>query len=57
MAARTMRGAVVRECGEPLSIEQVPIPEPGPGETQVRVGACGASHAWSLVLTREPSPV
>lgn len=27
--------------GEPLSSERVPVPEPGPGELQVRVLACG----------------
>jgi propanol-preferring alcohol dehydrogenase len=39
--AKTMKAAVVREFGKPLTIEDVPIPLPGPGEVLVRVRACG----------------
>ncbi len=42
--AKTMRAAVVREFGEPLVIEDVPVPEPGPGEVLVKVEACGVCH-------------
>ena len=41
---RTMRAAVVHALGQPLVIEQVPIPAPGPGEILVRVMACGVCH-------------
>jgi propanol-preferring alcohol dehydrogenase len=39
-----MKAAVVHEFGEPLVIEQVPIPEPGRGEVQVRIHATGVCH-------------
>jgi len=40
---RTMKAAVVQEFGEPLVIEEVPIPEPGRGEVQVRIQATGVA--------------
>ena len=40
----TMRAAVVRRFGDPLSIEEVPIPEPGPGEVLVKIFASGVCH-------------
>ncbi|EHL96906.1 alcohol dehydrogenase [Acetobacteraceae bacterium AT-5844] len=42
--AKTMRAAVVRKLGGPLTCEEVPIPEPGPGEIQVKVQASGVCH-------------
>ncbi len=42
--ARTMKAAVVREFGKPLTIDEVPVPEPGPGEIQVRIHASGVCH-------------
>ncbi len=42
--AQTMKAAVVREFGKPLSIEQVPVPAPGPGEVLVRIKASGVCH-------------
>lgn len=39
-----MKAAVVRAFGKPLSIENVPVPEPGPGEILVKVIACGVCH-------------
>jgi propanol-preferring alcohol dehydrogenase len=41
---QTMRAAVVRGFGQPLSIEQWPVPEPGPGEVLVRIMASGVCH-------------
>ena len=38
---KTMKAAVVRELGKPLTIENVPIPQPGPGQVLVKVRACG----------------
>jgi L-iditol 2-dehydrogenase len=35
-----MRAAVLREFGK-LGVEELPVPEPGPGEVLVRVRACG----------------
>jgi propanol-preferring alcohol dehydrogenase len=41
---KTMRAAVVREFGRPLVIEEAPVPEPGPGQIQVKIAACGVCH-------------
>ncbi len=41
---KTMRAAVVRAFGQPLAIEEAPIPEPGPGQIVVKVEACGVCH-------------
>jgi alcohol dehydrogenase, propanol-preferring len=39
-----MKAAVVPEFGEPLVIEDRPIPEPGPGQITVRMEASGLCH-------------
>ncbi|HUF27434.1 MAG TPA: alcohol dehydrogenase AdhP [Gemmatimonadaceae bacterium] len=44
MSTRIMRAAVVREFGQPLSIEEVPIPVPGPHQVLIRVVASGVCH-------------
>ncbi len=41
---KTMKAAVVRAFGKPLTIDEVPVPEPGPGMIQVRIQACGVCH-------------
>ena len=41
---KTMRAAIVREFGQPLSIEEVAVPEPGPGQIQVKIEASGVCH-------------
>lgn len=41
---RMMKAAVVRQLGAPLVIEEVPIPEPGPGQVLVRIAATGVCH-------------
>ncbi|CBV42702.1 alcohol dehydrogenase AdhP [Halomonas elongata] len=40
----TMKSAVVRTFREPLVIEEVPVPRPGPGEILVKVAASGVCH-------------
>lgn len=40
----TMKAAVVRAYGEPLSLEEVPLPEVPPGQILVKVAACGVCH-------------
>lgn len=40
----TMKAAVVKKFGMPLAIEDVPVPEPAPGEVLVKVKACGVCH-------------
>lgn len=42
--AESMRAAVVRQFGEPLTIEEMPVPEPGRGEIVVRIAATGVCH-------------
>jgi propanol-preferring alcohol dehydrogenase len=39
-----MQAAVVRAFGQPLSIDEVPIPSPGPGEVLVKIHATGVCH-------------
>ena len=39
-----VRGVVARAKGEPVSIETVLVPDPGPGEAVVQVQACGVCH-------------
>lgn len=39
-----MRAAVFRGPDRPLSVEEVPTPEAGPGDAVVRVAACGVCH-------------
>lgn len=39
-----MKAAIVREFKSPLTLERVPIPDPGPGEMLVKVMACGVCH-------------
>ena len=41
---KTMKAAVVHAFGEPLTIEDVPIPEPGEGQVLVRIVASGVCH-------------
>lgn len=42
--AKTMKAAVVREFGKPLTIDEVDIPEVGPGQIQVAIQASGVCH-------------
>lgn len=42
--ARTMKAAVVREFGKPLTIEDVPVPEPSRGQILVKIAATGVCH-------------
>ncbi len=42
--AKTMKAAVVRAFGAPLTIDEVPIPEVGPGQILVKVEASGVCH-------------
>lgn len=42
--AKTMEAAVVRALGQPLSIEEVPVPTPRAGEALVKIVASGVCH-------------
>jgi len=39
-----VRGVVARAKGEPVTIETINVPDPGPGEAVVQVQACGVCH-------------
>jgi S-(hydroxymethyl)mycothiol dehydrogenase len=39
-----VRGVIARAKGEPVSIETVVLPDPGPGEAVVQIQACGVCH-------------
>jgi alcohol dehydrogenase, propanol-preferring len=41
---RTMKAAVVREFKKPLVIEEVAVPDPGPGKILVKIAATGVCH-------------
>ncbi len=38
------RGVIAAAVGEPVRIETIVVPDPGPGEALVRVQACGVCH-------------
>ncbi|MCQ4163548.1 zinc-dependent alcohol dehydrogenase [Tahibacter harae] len=40
----TMQAAVVRQFGQPLQIESLKVPVPGPGEVLIRLRASGVCH-------------
>ncbi|HEU0288846.1 MAG TPA: S-(hydroxymethyl)mycothiol dehydrogenase [Nocardioidaceae bacterium] len=40
----TVQGVVAREKGAPVTLEEIVVPDPGPGEALVRVEACGVCH-------------
>ncbi|WP_373505508.1 zinc-dependent alcohol dehydrogenase [Aestuariivirga sp.] len=40
-----MKAAVLHALKTPLKIEQVPVPEPGPGDLLIKVTACGICHS------------
>lgn len=44
-----MRAMVVKEANGPLVLEDRPVPEPGPGEVRIAVGACGVCHSDAFV--------
>ena len=56
MSSRTMRAARMSGPGAPLRIEEVPYPEPGPGEVVVRLAACGVCGSDLHFLEDMPLP-
>ena len=48
-----MRALILEKPGRPpqLSVEEVPVPVPGPGEVLVQVAACGFCHHDLLVMS------
>ncbi|TNC45276.1 S-(hydroxymethyl)mycothiol dehydrogenase [Mumia zhuanghuii] len=39
-----VKGVVAKAVGEPVSLETILVPDPGPGEALVKVEACGVCH-------------
>ena len=39
-----VKAVVARAKGEPVSVETIVVPDPGPGEARVKVLACGVCH-------------
>src|SRR5689334_22931509 len=39
-----VRGVVSLAKGEPVSLQTILVPDPGPGEALVRIQACGVCH-------------
>src|ERR687892_1423008 len=42
--SQQVRGVIARAKGEPVSIETIVVPDPGPGEAVVTIQACGVCH-------------
>lgn len=41
---KSMKAAVVRKLGEPLTIEELPVPEVGPGQALMKIMSTGVCH-------------
>ena len=53
-----MRAAVLRELNEPLTIEEVELEAPGPGEVELRLAAAGVCHSdWNVVTGATTNPL
>jgi S-(hydroxymethyl)mycothiol dehydrogenase len=44
MGSQIVRGVVARAKGQPVTIEEIVVPDPGPGEAVVNIAACGVCH-------------
>ncbi|MGL5811073.1 MAG: S-(hydroxymethyl)mycothiol dehydrogenase [Nocardioides sp.] len=44
VSAQQVRGVVARGKGQPVTVETIDVPAPGPGEAVVRISACGVCH-------------
>ncbi|MFE7835095.1 S-(hydroxymethyl)mycothiol dehydrogenase [Streptomyces sp. NPDC057474] len=42
--SQQVKAVVARSKGQPVSVERIVVPDPGPGEAVVRVQACGVCH-------------
>jgi alcohol dehydrogenase, propanol-preferring len=40
-----LKAAILHSFAEPLRIEEIPTPTPGPGEVLIKVAACGVCHS------------
>jgi S-(hydroxymethyl)mycothiol dehydrogenase len=44
VSGQQVRGVVARAKGQPVTVETIHIPDPGPGEAVVKISACGVCH-------------
>src|ERR1700736_2660606 len=44
VVSEQVRGVVAQGVKQPVSVETIVVPDPGPGEVKVRVQACGVCH-------------
>lgn len=44
-----MKAMLVKEANAPFVLEDIPMPEPGPGEVRIKVEACGICHSDAFV--------
>ena len=54
-----VQGVVARAKGEPVTIETIHVPDPGPGEALVKIQTCGVCHTDLHVIKAEvrfPTP-
>ncbi|MET9534935.1 MULTISPECIES: S-(hydroxymethyl)mycothiol dehydrogenase [unclassified Streptomyces] len=42
--AQEVRGVIARAKGEPVRLETIVVPDPGPGEAVVKIRSCGVCH-------------
>jgi S-(hydroxymethyl)glutathione dehydrogenase / alcohol dehydrogenase len=53
-----MRAAILRGLDEPMSVEDVELGEPGPGEVELRLAASGVCHSdWNVVTGATANPL
>jgi NDMA-dependent alcohol dehydrogenase len=53
-----MRAAILRGLDEPMSVEDVELGAPGPGEVEVRLVAAGVCHSdWNVVTGATANPL
>jgi NDMA-dependent alcohol dehydrogenase len=53
-----VRAAVLRETDRPLTVEDVDLAAPGPGEVSVRLAASGICHSdWNVITGATPNPL
>jgi NDMA-dependent alcohol dehydrogenase len=53
-----VRAAVLRELNEPLTVEQVELQAPGPGEVELSLAAAGVCHSdWNVVTGATTNPL
>jgi S-(hydroxymethyl)glutathione dehydrogenase / alcohol dehydrogenase len=53
-----VRAAVLREINGPLTVEEVELAEPSPGEVALRLAASGICHSdWNVITGATPNPL